>query len=193
MKRSTPLLISLLLLFSCLQSLQAQPSQDSMMKVWTAYMTPSDVHKMIAKSDGDWNTAISLWMDPNGKPMTSTGTCTNKMIMGGRYQESTFAGNFMNMPMEGKGTLAYDNAKKMFQSTWIDNLGTGIMNLTGTWDDATKTMNLSGTQTDPMSGKDMKVRETFKIVDDNHQVMEMYMSPQGMNEFKSMEIKFTKK
>jgi hypothetical protein len=54
-------------------------------------------------------------------------------------------------------------------------------------------MNLSGTQTDPMSGKDMKVRETFKIVDDNHQVMEMYMSPQGMNEFKSMEIKFTKK
>ena len=192
MKRFTLLLLNLLL-FTCSKSLFAQNDQDAMMKAWTAYMTPSDVHKMIAKADGDWNTSLTMWMDPKGKPVTSTGTCTNKMVMGGRYQESTFSGNFMNMPMEGKGTLGYDNTKKIFQSTWIDNFGTGIMVVSGTWDDATKTMNLSGVQTDPMSGKDIKVRETFKIIDDKNQEMDMYMSPDGTNEFKSMHIKFTRK
>jgi hypothetical protein len=192
MKRTALLLLCTMTLF-CTRSVFSQANKDSMMKAWAAYMTPSDVHKMIASSDGVWNTSMTMWMDPNGKPVTSTGTCTNKMVMGGRYQESTFAGNFMGMPMEGKGTLAYDNAKKVFQSTWIDNMGTGIMFTTGTWDDPTKTINFSGMMTDPMTGKDVKMRETFKIVDDKNQLMTMYTVPEGGTEYKSMEIKFAKK
>jgi hypothetical protein len=34
----------------------AQTDQDAMMKAWTAYMTPGDVHKMLAKTDGEWTT-----------------------------------------------------------------------------------------------------------------------------------------
>jgi hypothetical protein len=114
------------------------------------------------------------------------------MVLGGRYQESVFKGNFMNMPMEGKGTLAYDNAKKSFQSTWIDNIGTGIMVLDGTWDDAAKAINFKGSMVDPISGKDMKIREVYKIIDDTNHLMEMYVDD-GTNEFKTMEIKFAKK
>ncbi len=132
-------------------------------------------------------------MEPGAQPITSKGSSTNKMILGGRYQESRYKGDFMNQPMEGIGTLAYDNAKKEFQSTWIDNMGTGIMILTGTWDDATNTLNLSGDQVDPMTGKSCRIRETLKIIDDNNQVMEMYMTPDGGTEYKSMEIKFKRK
>lgn len=56
----------------------------------------------------------------------------------------------------------------------------------------TKTINFVGNSIDPMTGKDMKVRETFKIVDKNTQVMEMFMTQDG-KESKSMEIKFTRK
>ncbi len=189
MKRLILICLPALLLAS--NGLMAQTEAE--MKAWMAYMTPSDIHKMIAKSDGEWTTAMTMWMDAKAKPVTSTGTCTNKMVMGGRYQESFYAGDFMGSPMEGKGTLAYDNAKKAFQSSWIDNMGTGIMFLTGAWDDATKTINFSGVMTDPATGKDMKVRQTLKIVDDTHHVMEMYMSGEGISEFKSMELKFTKK
>jgi hypothetical protein len=51
--------------------------------------------------------------------------------MGNRYQQSTFAGDFMGQPVEGMGTLAYDNAKKQFESTWTDNMGCGIVKTTG--------------------------------------------------------------
>jgi len=45
---------------------------------------------------------------------------------------------------------------------------------------------------DPMTGKDMKVRETMKYIDANHSEMEMFMVD-GDNEFKSMHIDFERK
>ena len=176
--------------FCC--QLQAQPS-ESEMKAWMDYMTPGDVHKMMAKWDGEWNEEISHWMKPDEKPTKSSASCVNKMILGGRYQESKHSGSFFGSPFEGISTTGYDNKKKIFVSSWVDNMGTGIMNMEGTWDDQTKTMNLSGKCTDPMTGKDCKVRETFKIIDDDTQVMEMYMTQPGQKEYKTMEIKFTRK
>ena len=82
------------------------------MKAWQAYMTPGDAHKMIAKSDGQWKAEVTVWMAPGGPPEKSTSTCTNKMILGGRYQQSTHKGMFNGMPFEGISTFGYDNAKK---------------------------------------------------------------------------------
>ena len=166
-------------------------SQDEMQK-WTDYMTPGDMHKWLAKSDGKWDEAITLWMAPGAPPTTSTATCENKMILGGRYQESKHTGSFMNMPFEGYSLVGYDNARKVFQSTWIDNMGSGIMNLEGTYDAATKTVTFKGKSTDPMTGAQVDVRETFQVIDDNNQVMEMFMV-QGGQEFKTMNRKFTRK
>ena len=89
--------------------------------------------------------------------------------------------------------MAFDNAKKTFTTTWIDNMGTGIMVMEGKWDDKTKTLNSTGKQTDPISGKDMTVRETFQIISDDKQKLEMFMTPAGGKEYKSMEIIFTRK
>jgi hypothetical protein len=172
--------------------LQAQPSEAEM-KAWMEYMTPGDVHKMLAKSDGEWNEDISMWMAPGAPVQKSTAICMNKMILGGRYQSSTHTGSFSGMPFEGISTVAYDNAKKSFITTWVDNMGTGIMVLEGKWEDKTKTLNLNGKQTDPTTGKELMVRETFQIIDDDKQKMEMFMTPAGGKEYKSMEIVLTRK
>lgn len=170
-------------------SAKAQSAEE---KAWMEYMTPGAIHQMIAKSDGEWSFDMSMWMAPNTAPTSSTGTTVNKMVLGGRYQESVHKGTLMGMPFEGHSLLAYDNAKKIFQNTWVDNMGTGIMKMEGTWDDATKSITLTGTTVDPSTGKDMNVREVFKMVDDDHQTMEMYMNHNGQ-EFKTMEIKYTRK
>jgi hypothetical protein len=186
-------LLGLTLLFAS-TTLQAQnQNQDEMMKAWEAYMTPGEMHKLLAASDGEWTADISMWMDPAGQPMKSTGTMTNKMIFDGRYQEGRYTGNMMGRQMEGMGITGYDNAKKQFESTWIDNMGSGMMKMTGTYDPSTKTITFVGNQVDPMTGKEMKVRETLQMVDDNNQTMTMYMTPDGASEFKTMEIKFKKK
>jgi len=178
------------LTLSAFNKLHAQ--DDASMKAWQAYMTPGDIHKMLATSDGTWNEDITMWMAPGTEPMKSISTAENKMILGGRYQQSTHTGTFNGMPFEGMGLLGYDNAKKIFNSTWIDNMGTGIMQMQGTLDPTGKIINFTGTSVDPSTGKDMNVRQVFTIIDNDHQMMEMYMTANG-KEFKTMEIKLTRK
>lgn len=161
------------------------------MKNWTNYMTPGEMQKMIVSWDGKWNTEISSWMSPDAPPEKSTGTSINKSVLGGRYQESIHTSTMMGMPFEGHGTLGYDNAKKTFVSSWIDNLGTGLIKLEGSWDAATKSITMKGMCTDPASGKDCEMKEVFKVVDDNTHIMEMYgPNPKDGKEMKMMEMKF---
>ncbi|MEP6513232.1 MAG: DUF1579 domain-containing protein [Parafilimonas sp.] len=187
------LALTLSSLFFITLSIQLHAQMDeASQKAWMAYMTPGNVHQMLAKSEGQWKEDVTMWMMPGQEPMHSTASATNKMIMGGRYQQSTHTGDMMGMPFEGMSVMGYDNAKKMFVSSWVDNMGTGMMNMEGTWDDATKSITMKGTTVEPMTGKDMNVREVFKFMDDNTQMLEMYMMMPDGKEFKSMEIKFTR-
>lgn len=173
---------------------ETAPPMDSaaMAKAWEAYMTPGDMHKWMASTDGNWSGDVQSWMSPDAPATTSTASMSSKTIMGGRYQESAFTGNMMGMPFEGKSTLAYDNSKKEFVNTWIDNMGTGIMILKGKMDEATKTINFEGEMTDFTNGKDTKVRQVVKFPDANTQTMEMYCDQNG-KEMKTMEMKMVRK
>ena len=88
--------------------------------------------------------------------------------MGGRYQVNNYSGNMMGMLFEGMGIPADDNAKKVFISTWIDNMGTGLMKVEGPWDAASKSITLTGKSVDPgsVTGRKMDIREVLKIIDD---------------------------
>jgi len=161
-------------------------------KNWKDYMTPGKEHQMLASWDGKWTGNVSMWMVPNTPPSMSTMSCENKMIFNGLYQQSSYSGNMNGMPFEGQSTVAFDKHKKMFISTWIDNMGSGIMESTGTWDDASKSITFRGKMVDPATGRDMDFREVFKVVDDNNQIMEMYGPAPDGKEFKTMEIRLTR-
>ena len=167
----------------------------TMMKNWMAYSTPGDIHKMIKSWDGTWNGEVTSWYSPGAPPEISKSTAVNKTIMGGRYQVTNHSGSMMGQPFEGMGTLAYDNAKKVFISTWIDNMGTGMMKMEGPWDEANKSITLTGKCVDPGSGtgREMNLKEVFKVIDDKNQLMEMYGPGPDGKEFKMMEIKLSRK
>ena len=166
----------------------------TMMKNWMEYATPGEPHKMLAKSNGTWNGEVTMWMAPDAQPTTSKMTMTNKMVMDGRYQVSEAKGNMMGMPFNGMSTTGYDNHKKVYMSTWIDNMGTGVMKLEGPWDEATKSTTLTGKMIDPSTGRECDFKEVYKIIDDNNQLMEMYgPDPKTGKPFKTMEIKLTRK
>lgn len=171
----------------------ANAQTESEMKAWQAYMAPGEMHKLLASCEGEWTTEGKMWMDPNSQPATFAGQCTYTMTLGGRYQESTFKGDMMGMPFEGKGVMAYDNFKKKFEGSWTDNMGTGIMATEGDYDAGTKTFTMSGEIIDPMSGKQCKVRETLRLVDNDTQVMTMYNTIAGGAEVKAMEMTFKRK
>ncbi|MBK7121929.1 MAG: DUF1579 domain-containing protein [Chitinophagaceae bacterium] len=171
----------------------AMPDSAAMVKAWEDFKTPGDMHKWMAKTNGSWEGEVTQWMDPNAPPAKSKATITQSSALGGRYVISKYSGSMMGMPMEGISTLGYDNAKKLFVNTWVDNLGTGIVQMSGTYDEATKTLNLKGFQTDPMTGKESDIREELTTIDNDSYTMIMYGAGMDGKEMKFMEGLFKRK
>ncbi|RZK21327.1 MAG: DUF1579 domain-containing protein [Flavobacterium sp.] len=164
----------------------------AMMKAWEAYMKPGNEHQMLSKSVGNWEVEISFYAPDGTIASTSSGIkAETKMIFGGRYLHSNYKGNMDGMPFEGMNTLAFDNSRKVYISTWIDNMGTGLMYAEGNYLESKKQMTFKGTATDAASGKQIPFREVFTMIDDNHQLMEMYDTKDG-KESKTMSIKLVK-
>ena len=156
--------------------------------------TPGQPHAMLAKADGEWVGETTMWMSPGSPPMKMTTLSVNKMILGGRYQHTSFKGDFMGEPFEGTSTTGYDNAKKMFTSTWVDNMSTGTMYMEGPWDEKTKSITFTGTMLCPANGKECEMKQVMKMIDDNTQVVDMYGPDMKTGkQYKSMEIKYTRK
>src|SRR4029077_20816635 len=94
--------------------------------------------KLLADLAGTWSYTVKMWMngDTSSKPDTSHGTATRKPMMDGRFYVLEVSGK-MEMPgadgkmkdmtFKGMGVEGYDNAKKKFIGSWVDNMGTGIM------------------------------------------------------------------
>lgn len=164
------------------------------MQNWQAYATPGDVHKMMASWDGKWKESMLSWKAPGATPDTMVSESVVKSIMDGRYSTATYKGMMMGMPFEGLSTMAWDNQRKVFINTWIDNFGTGLTVLEGPWDEATKTINLSGKMVDPSygDGRMMNYRQVVTIIDDKTQKVEMYFPGPDGKEFKNMEIVSTR-
>ena len=163
------------------------PDMAAMMKA----MSPGEPHKHLAKLAGDWTFTNKMWMDPSQQPTTSTGTMHGEVILGGRYVHSVWKGDMMGMPFEGHGTDGYDNMTHKFVSTWVDNMGTGIMYMTGDCKDNVCTS--TGDMMDPMSGQKVTTKMVSTWNADGTLKMEMYAKDASGNEMKTMEMLVAKK
>lgn len=173
-------------------SLNTYAQSEDDMKAWVAFSTPSDMHKTMGKYNGHWEVSTKMWMAPGADVMESTAEATNDMYMGDRYQKSQFSGEFMGMPFRGESTTGYDNMRKVFTTTWIDNSGTGLNYAEGTWNAATKSIEFKGKASDPMAGKQTAFRQVMTFTSEDSYKMEMY-NMMGDKEYKSMEMIFTRK
>jgi hypothetical protein len=177
------------------------PNPQEMMKQMMEMSKLNENHKLLSDMNGNWNFAIKMWMnpDPNAKPQESKGTATRKSAMGGRYVMMDVTGkmlmpgedgNMKDVQFKGMGIEGYDNAKKKFVSSWIDNMNTGIQFSEGTYDPATKTFTYTS-EIEMMPGMKIPVREVIKMPDNNHMMLEWYEN-RGGQEKKTMEIAYTR-
>jgi hypothetical protein len=182
-----------------------QPTAEDMQKMMTQMMELSKLnenHKLLADLVGTWGYTVKMWMnpDPNAKPEESKGTAVRKSMMDGRFFVVDVTGK-MEMPgadgkkkemtFKGMGIDGYDNVKKKFVGTWMDNMGTGVMMSEGDYDPATKTFTYAS-EYEAIPGMKTKIREVVKIVDKDHHTFEWY-EDRGGKEVKTMEISYTRK
>ena len=189
--RSLAVSLSLLALAALPVLAQDKPKAPDMsadMEAMQKAASPGEPQKKLARLAGDWTATTRAWMAPGQPPMESPGTMHGEVLMGGRYVEHTWKGSFMGQPFEGRGTDGYDNVGKMYVSSWVDNLGTGIMHMTGTCDAPVKVCTYTGDVWDPMSGKKTSMKEVITWIDDNNFKNEMYGPGPDGKEMKWMEI-----
>ena len=176
------------------------PSAEDMQKMME--MTKlNENHKLLTASVGTWSYTVKMWMngDPSSKPDISKGTATRKAIMDGRFVVMDVTGK-MDMPgpdgkvqsmtFKGHGLEGYDNVKKKFVGTWMDNMGTGIMMSQGDYDPSTKTFTYNS-EVEMMPGMKTPIREVLKINDKDHMTFEWYEN-RGGQDVKTMEINYTR-
>ncbi|MBI3139095.1 MAG: DUF1579 domain-containing protein [Sphingobacteriales bacterium] len=173
-------------------TLHAQ-SQDEAMKAWQNFMTPGDMHKWLAGRTGTWEAEVSMWMDPAAPPTKSKSTDVVTMSPSGLFQIGNYSSTMMGMPFQGQSTLGYDNAKKKFVLSWIDNFSSGMVIMYGEYDAATKTLSLTGVQTDPVTGKDSPIRQVNVYHDEDSYTTTMYGAGMDGKEMKFMEGTYHRK
>jgi Protein of unknown function (DUF1579) len=175
-----------------------QPSTEDMQKMMELSKL-NENHKLLGELAGNWSYVVKMWMDPSSPPQESKGSAVCKEIMGGRYYMTNVTGQ-MEMPgadgkmkevtFKGMSLDGYDNMQKKFVSSWIDNMGTGIMDSEGTYDPARKTFTYNS-EVEMMPGMKTKVRATTRMVDKDHHTFEWY-EDRGGKEVKTMEINYTR-
>jgi hypothetical protein len=179
---------------------QKQPDPGDMMAMMMEMAKPGENHKRMQDLVGTWSYQTKWWMSPESTPNESSGTMTSRSVMDGRYLISEHAGKMqmpgqdgkmMDMEFKGMALEGYDNAKKKYVASWIDNMGTGIMNLEGTYDPATKALTYYA-EYEMMPGMKTKMREVVTLIDDNHRKIEFF-EDRGGKEVKTMQIDYTRK
>ena len=174
---------------------QADPMAEMMARC-EAYAAINENHQFLAKWEGDWNLKIKHWMSPEMPPMENDSSASSKMVMDGHYLIEKVKGAFDmgdgNMtPFEGMAIMGYDNNKQMYFSTWIDNMGSGMMEEWG--ERKGNTIEMKGESYNPMFGAVVPSKSVATIVDANTRKLEMFTTPPGGKSFKMMEIVYTRK
>lgn len=179
---------------------QKKPSDSDMMAMMMEMAKPGEPHKRMQQLVGTWSYVSKWWMSLDAPPNESSGIMVSRSVMDGRYLISDHTskmrmpgpdGKLMEMEFKGMAVEGYDNAKKKYVASWIDNMGTGIMNLEGTYDPATKALTYLA-EYEAMPGMKMKIREVVTKIDDDHRKIEFF-EDRGGKEVKTMQIDYSRK
>jgi hypothetical protein len=127
---------------------------------WLALTRPGEPHRRLDPLVGTWDLSVGPENAAGGED--STGTATFRWILGDRFLVEEVSTNLGGAPFEWMGIHGYDNAKKRYVSSWVDNLGTGIDSMTGSFEDATKTLGYEG-ELDEGDGTTVKVRWRVRL------------------------------
>jgi len=154
---------------------------------------PGEQHAMMSKSVGTWNGKCEMWMAPGMPGSKSECKSVVTSLMDGRFVQIDNKGEMMGQPFHGMGVNGFDNVSGKYVSTWIDNMGTGIMNGTGELSKDGKVMTWNYTYNCPLTKKPSIMREVETHSGPDAFRLEMFTNdPKSGKEYKMMQIDFTR-
>ena len=175
---------------------QQQPDpaeQARMMAEWMKLATPGEHHKHLEYFVGKWKSKTKVWMGGPGTPaMESEGTSEVTWVLGGRFIMDQYKGTFMGQPQEGIALTGYDNFRNMYKTTFVSNMGTEMLTMTGMRHPKTGVFTFYGQMDEPMlkvTGRTVKY--TYRIVDPDNYVFSIIDLHAG-DDYKVVEVTYAR-
>lgn len=187
--------VSTIFVFAQDQKKAEEEEQKKMIETWKKYSFPSEKHKHLEYFVGHWESVQKVFSQPGDEP-----TVLNQEI----HVESLFDGRFTKAHIKAKkksmGTYSesivitgYDNYKQEVISISFSNKATDFKILTGTLDETGKKRIDTGVRTDIFTGREYKVKSVTTIINRDKYIYEVYLSESDQEEYKAMEITYTRK
>jgi hypothetical protein len=171
----------------------AQGMTPEMMEMWAKVATPNEHHAHLARMAGTWNVHGKFWMQPGAPPTESGGMAQNQMILGGRFLQTEYTGDFMGESFVGMGLDGYDNLLEKHVGMWVDSAGTMMMQFVGECSEAGKVLKTKSEFLNPMNGEMTTMKGAITVVDDDKYTYESWNEGPDGEFYKSMEITYTRK
>ncbi|MFO1008510.1 MAG: DUF1579 domain-containing protein [Planctomycetota bacterium] len=166
--------------------------EQAMMAKWGEYATPGEAHHVLDHKVGMWKLKVRMFNPDGSVAGESDATSECAWAMGGRFVVEHTQGSFSGMPFEGHGVSGYDNIKRKYVGSWMDNMSTGLMSFEGTFDANTNTFTFKGQSPDPMAWDYVPTRSTETMIDVDHSVMKSYQHGPDGKEYLAMQIDYTR-
>ena len=174
----------------------ADAEKHAMMEKMQQLGSPSEGHKALEPLVGRWTYTATFLMTPDAQPQSMAGIAVNTLILGGRFLQEEITGPAQaegQPPFKGLGFTGYDNLRNEYQTIWFDNMNTSMMRGNGKFDAASKTLSDEGDFSCPITGETHRwYRTAWTITDPNHTTYQSFSRAPNGQEFKSMEIRYTR-
>jgi predicted enzyme related to lactoylglutathione lyase len=138
----------------------------------------------LARLAGRFDAAFKVWSDPTSAPREGSGRIENKLVHGGRFLLSDYAGRLGDKPYTATNLLGYDETTKRYTNVCVDSMGPSIEVATGTGDAAGKTLTLEASE----SG----LTWIFRLEDDDHYSLELHAGHPGGKDVMFFQVVYTR-
>lgn len=173
--RSTVLALSLLVL--AVPAFAQRPSPEEQRRIAQAMMAaarPGPEHQRLAALAGTWDVEILMYGGAAAsKPMRMMAVVENRMILGGRFLESSSAGGQDPMRFESLVIYGFDRRHGKYTLVAHDVSGTYYVTAAGGYADSTRTITMSGTDDDPVAKHTQIYDMHLRFVDDDTYVTDV--------------------
>jgi hypothetical protein len=150
---------------------------------------PAKEHALLQELAGTWKAEFRMTI-PGAPPIVSPGSEVGEMLgelwLSTRYEDP----NMMGARYSGAQLLGYDPGKKKYVAVWADSQTAELSQQEGTYDAATRTLTLTGSFEDPMTGQAGTMRSVLRFSDDDHRVQQMFVPGPGGTEMQMFEIAY---
>jgi hypothetical protein len=150
---------------------------------------PGPEHALLKRLAGEWTTTFAMTM-PGAPPMESRGKEVNELLgdlwLVSRYDDPGMMGG----AFAGAQLFGYDPDEECYVAAWADSQSPNLSVQKGSYDEASRTLTLTGTSKDPMTGGDSTVRTVMTLVDDDHRTQRMFVPGPGGREAELFTIEY---